>query len=383
MANPWEFDEEKLKAESEAASEEKSRLALMNLVANNLSNRQSIGNFALGKMNPTQDLTPQTKILMDGVDDPYERTKGVMERWKATKELKDSASAEDPTSEKNTKWRDSARQFLPEKLKGMITDTMTESQFKNSFSGLAEKMLSHENSLTEKRLDAQLKAQARAGAVPKGMVAVKDPETGEIRYEPKAGTYKQNQYKAGGFAVKAEDSEKTIEELESPDRKDKDGNKIDAYDYGGFGAGIQESQGEVPLLGWKVGVPDRMKSEDFKRYNTAVDNFVSAVLRPESGASIAPHEREAERRKYFPVAGDTPQVKAEKAQKRAAAMAALRAEAGGAYNEVLAQMGREQEQESGGDPAIQSYADQYGLTYGRAEQILKKRGYGQKPIRTP
>lgn len=57
-------------------------------------------------------------------------------------------------------------------------------------------------------------------------------------------------------------------------------------------------------------------------------NFISAVLRKESGAVISPTEYAAEERKYFPQTGDSPEVIAQKRNAREEAVLALQAEAG-------------------------------------------------------
>jgi hypothetical protein len=57
-------------------------------------------------------------------------------------------------------------------------------------------------------------------------------------------------------------------------------------------------------------------------------NFVSAVLRKESGAAIGVDEYKNEERKYFPQAGDTDAVVKQKQQARKLAIEALKAQAG-------------------------------------------------------
>jgi hypothetical protein len=57
-------------------------------------------------------------------------------------------------------------------------------------------------------------------------------------------------------------------------------------------------------------------------------NFMSAVLRKESGAAISASEYDAEDRKYFPQPGDGADVKAQKQKARALAIDALRVQAG-------------------------------------------------------
>ena len=57
-------------------------------------------------------------------------------------------------------------------------------------------------------------------------------------------------------------------------------------------------------------------------------NFITAVLRKQSGASIAPSEFAGEEMKYFPQPGDTPEVIQQKANNRATAIKGFKLNAG-------------------------------------------------------
>lgn len=81
-------------------------------------------------------------------------------------------------------------------------------------------------------------------------------------------------------------------------------------------------------------VPDRLKGESFKRQEQAESNFLSAVLRKESGAAISLSEREEASKQYFPREGDTPEVLRQKAENRALAIEGMRAGAGPAWDKV-------------------------------------------------
>lgn len=59
-------------------------------------------------------------------------------------------------------------------------------------------------------------------------------------------------------------------------------------------------------------LPNILQSEDRQVYEQAKNNFATAVLRRESGAAIAPSEFETLNKTYFPVAGDSEKVVAEK-----------------------------------------------------------------------
>jgi hypothetical protein len=68
--------------------------------------------------------------------------------------------------------------------------------------------------------------------------------------------------------------------------------------------------------------PEQQQVEQARR------NFVSAVLRKESGAAIGVDEYKNEERKYFPQAGDTDAVIRQKQKARELAIEALKAQAG-------------------------------------------------------
>jgi hypothetical protein len=57
-------------------------------------------------------------------------------------------------------------------------------------------------------------------------------------------------------------------------------------------------------------------------------NFISAVLRKESGASISPTEYANEEKKYFPQLGDSDQVIKQKQNSRIKAIEGLKSQAG-------------------------------------------------------
>jgi hypothetical protein len=69
--------------------------------------------------------------------------------------------------------------------------------------------------------------------------------------------------------------------------------------------------------------PNFAKSDDVQSFEQAKRNFLNAILRRESGATISPFEREDGDKQYFPVFGDGPEVLKQKAQNRATAIAGL------------------------------------------------------------
>jgi hypothetical protein len=69
-------------------------------------------------------------------------------------------------------------------------------------------------------------------------------------------------------------------------------------------------------------------SAEQQQVDQARRNFITAVLRQESGAAIAASEFANEEKKYFPQVGDTPEVIAQKQKARELAIKAMNIQAG-------------------------------------------------------
>ncbi len=124
----------------------------------------------------------------------------------------------------------------------------------------------------------------------------------------------QNEFAAGGFAKRAEQAEASLGTLLS----------------GGFDPTNINTQ----IEGMTPKVAERFKSGKVKQYEQAKNNFISAVLRKESGAAIGKEERMNEDTKYFPQPGDTPEALQQKELARAQVIANLKAESGRAYDVI-------------------------------------------------
>lgn len=92
----------------------------------------------------------------------------------------------------------------------------------------------------------------------------------------------------------------------------------------GLGAAVQRSSF----------FPEIAKSKEIKSYEQAQRNFISAVLRKESGASISPSEFENATKQYFPQAGDTPELIAQKQANRQLAIDGFRQISGNAWDQI-------------------------------------------------
>lgn len=126
----------------------------------------------------------------------------------------------------------------------------------------------------------------------------------------------ESQGKATGFAARMESADKTINGLISQ------GTKTPSL--------IKQGLDSVPLIGGTLGSAANKfaASPDQQRMEQAQRDFVNAVLRQESGASISPSEFDNAAKQYFPQPGDSPAVIQQKAQNRAIAVSSMKTQAG-------------------------------------------------------
>lgn len=88
------------------------------------------------------------------------------------------------------------------------------------------------------------------------------------------------------------------------------------------------------MEGLKSYLPRQLQSASLQKQEQAERNFVNAVLRQESGAAISTSEFANAEKQYFPRAGDTPEVLAQKKQNRDQQLEMFRAAAGRAWDKV-------------------------------------------------
>lgn len=91
-----------------------------------------------------------------------------------------------------------------------------------------------------------------------------------------------------------------------------------------------EGGGYDPSSNWEAvkGVSNQTASDKRQQYEQATNEFVMAVLRPESGATITPAELKIKRDTLFPIAGDTAATINAKKLSREKAMEELKLQAG-------------------------------------------------------
>jgi hypothetical protein len=126
----------------------------------------------------------------------------------------------------------------------------------------------------------------------------------------------ETQSKAVGFASRADEADKIINVVG-------EGGK---YTPSLIKAGAES----VPLVGGALGTAANLFAPSSKeqQIEQAQRNFVNALLRQESGASISPTEFSNAQRQYFPQVGDSPEVILQKAANRKTSIDALKVQAG-------------------------------------------------------
>lgn len=166
-------------------------------------------------------------------------------------------------------------------------------------------------------------AAAQAGPTP-AAGAPPTPTAGSSpssQVNPIAGTqrarqFNQDQTKAAGFANRAMNSAGLAATLEQ---------KFDP-------TAITEQRGNLPIIG------NLLATEEFQRYERAKLDFITAVLRRESGAAISETEFDTEDAKFFPQPGDTQQVIVDKRNARDRAIQNLIADSQGAFQALFPQL---------------------------------------------
>lgn len=99
------------------------------------------------------------------------------------------------------------------------------------------------------------------------------------------------------------------------------------YDRGTFGEGAKDLLSGLPGAG-------HLTNELLKRQQQAERNFVTATLRKESGAAISNSEFKNAEQQYFPRAGDTPEVLAQKRANRKQVIEGMKLGAGPAWAQL-------------------------------------------------
>lgn len=174
---------------------------------------------------------------------------------------------------------------------------------------LQQNVQKYKNDLTDKEVDL-LKAQFQNDTAERHAATQESLMRQKLALEAgKQPEIKDFQAQAAGFGRRMEQAEDIFNRLVKK-----------GYDR------TSGAQGAASYL------PNTLKNEDLIEQEQAERNFLNATLRKESGASISKDEFASGEKQYFPRAGDTPQVLANKESNRKQAVEMMKLGAGHAWN---------------------------------------------------
>jgi len=188
-----------------------------------------------------------------------------------------------------------------------------------------------------KQLDVESKRRALSQVDPPKVQVVKQPDGSEValQWDGASGTFiplkapaggnnvgagptnpyalpgkpTEDQSKSAGFATRMAEAETIVAPIEA----------------------IGTDKTQAALNNLPFGVNNLVISKDRQKYNQAKENFITAVLRKESGAVIGDQEFAREERKYFPVPGEGPEIIEQKRKSRQNAIRSMMGAAGSGY----------------------------------------------------
>lgn len=165
----------------------------------------------------------------------------------------------------------------------------------------------------------------------------------------------EDQSKSAGFAYRMKQStdifNKPILDASGNPIIDKDTNKPITLEqaYGKPGR-YQAIMRAMPTAGLTTGIANVTESAGRQQYRQAQENWVTANLRPESGAVIGEGEMEKEITKYFPQVNDDAKTIDQKARARRDTELAMIVRAGPAYKQLQQQIPRQRQPRLVRDP---------------------------------
>ena len=184
----------------------------------------------------------------------------------------------------------------------------------------------------QRQADARAEYQAKQpkfDASAGGFVYAPSPENPQGKFVAVTGIEGKPPNEAQGnaiaFGARMNDANRLLEGLEG--KGVTSGSRIKGAVAGTLEA-LVPYQGEKLAAGAESVLRPLLSSEGQNNYEQAKENFITAVLRKESGASISPGEFAREERKYFPQVGDDASTIKQKQDARRLAISAMRQVAG-------------------------------------------------------
>ena len=153
----------------------------------------------------------------------------------------------------------------------------------------------------------------------------------------------EDQSKSAGFAFRMKQStnifnQPAVDKSGEPIIDPKTGKPVTLEQAYGQPGKYQAIMRAIPSAGLTTGLANVSEDVGRQQYRQAQENWVTANLRPESGAVIGVEEMEKEITKYFPQTNDAPKTIEQKARARRDTELAMTVRAGPAYKQIEKQV---------------------------------------------
>ena len=153
----------------------------------------------------------------------------------------------------------------------------------------------------------------------------------------------EDQSKSAGFAFRMKQStnifnQPAVDKTGEPILDPKTGKPVTLEQAYGQPGKYQAIMRAIPSAGLTTGLANVSEDVGRQQYRQAQENWVTANLRPESGAVIGVEEMEKEITKYFPQTNDAPKTIEQKARARRDTELAMTVRAGPAYKQIEKQL---------------------------------------------
>lgn len=246
------------------------------------------------------------------LEDFDKKRSGVFDELKRDREInkfqvdqQDELESNDPNSEQSKLAQAIAKRMFPKADQDF--SKLSARALTNTMPAIRDVFTTQEKS-EENRLNREAKADKdKADREAKAVVA----EEKKAAAAEKAQIAKGPQSLAAGFGKRLAQSEADFKRLADA-----------GYNRASAEAGFDSIQ------------PNYFQDPETQQQAQAERNFLTAVLRRESGASISPTEFEGGEMQYFPRVGDSPEVLKQKERNRKQVLESLKSEAGPAWDQV-------------------------------------------------
>lgn len=185
----------------------------------------------------------------------------------------------------------------------------------------------------------------------------------------------EDQSKSAGFAFRMEQStqifkQPAVDKSGNPIIDPATGKALTLEQVYGQPNKYQSIMRAIPSAGLTTGIANLSEDVGRQQYRQAQENWVSANLRPESGAVLGTEEIQKEIVKYFPQTSDDPKTIAQKAQARRDTELAVKVRAGPAYQQLKKQAA-ERDAADVGQPASPAAARPARLVFDPATKTYR------------